>query len=321
MFITKKSLPRRSVLKGAGAAMGLPMLEAMIPAASAQNSADPQLRFASVYIPHGVILDEYVPTTEGSDYEMTQILKPLEPFRDQMQIFSNMKLNTANTTGSGHATSSCTWMSGAVAKDTSGADVKAGKTIDQIIADHIGQDTPLPSLELAIEDAGAMIGACDGTSSCGYINTISWAEPTKPIPMEINPRVVFERMFGYGATTAERLTRAQTDKSLLDSIMVSAANMESKLGIRDQQRINDFLENVREVERRIGNLESRMREQGSNLSAAPIEMPNAKRDISSSNVQFSFSLKISNNPIIIFLDYLQDNLQPRHIFYFQRRYL
>ena len=195
MFITKKSLPRRSVLKGAGVTMGLPMLEAMIPAASAQDSAEPQLRFASIYTPHGVILDEYVPTTEGSDYEMTQILKPLEPFRDQMQIFSNMKLNTANTTGSGHATSSCTWMSGAIAKDTSGTDVVAGKTIDQMIADHIGQDTPLPSLELAIEDAGAMIGACDGTSSCGYINTISWAEATKPLPMEINPRVVFERMF------------------------------------------------------------------------------------------------------------------------------
>lgn len=273
MFITKKSLPRRTVLKGAGVTMGLPMLEAMIPAASAQNSADPQLRFAAIYTPHGVILDEYVPTTEGSDYEMTQILKPLEPFRDQMQVFSNMKLNTANTTGSGHATSSCTWLSGAIAKDTSGADVEAGKTIDQMIADRIGQDTPLPSLELAIEDAGAMIGACDGTSSCGYINTISWAEATKPQPMEINPRVVFERMFGYGATTEERLVRAQTDKSLLDSIMVAAANMESRLGIRDQQRINDFLENVREVERRISNLEGRMREQGSNLSAAPVEIP------------------------------------------------
>jgi hypothetical protein len=278
MFITKKHLARRTVLKGAGVTMGLPMLEAMIPAASAQNAADPQLRAAFVYTPHGVILDEWVPTTEGADYEMTPILKPLEPFRDQMQVFSNMRLNTDNATGSGHATSSCTWMSGAIAKDTSGADVEAGKTIDQMIADHIGQETPLPSIELAIEDSGHMIGACDGTSSCSYINSISWKENTQPLPMEINPRIIFERMFGYGSTTEERLVRAQTDKSLLDSIMVSAASMESRLGIRDQQRINDFLENVREVERRIGNLENRMREQGSNLASAPVEIPELYED-------------------------------------------
>lgn len=278
MFITKKHLARRTVLKGAGVTMGLPMLEAMIPAASAQNAADPQLRAAFVYTPHGVILDEWVPTSEGADYEMTPILKPLEPFRDQLQVFSNMRLNTDNATGSGHATSSCTWMSGAIAKDTSGADVEAGKTIDQMIADHIGQETPLPSIELAIEDSGHMIGACDGTSSCSYINSISWKEATQPLPMEINPRIIFERMFGYGSTTEERLVRAQTDKSLLDSIMVSAASMESRLGIRDQQRINDFLENVREVERRIGNLENRMREQGSNLSSAPVEIPELYED-------------------------------------------
>ncbi len=287
MFITKKHLPRRTVLKGAGVAMGLPMLEAMIPAASAQNSgADAQLRTAFVYTPHGVILDEWVPSTEGSDYEMSPILKPMEPFRDQMQIFSNMKLNTDNHTGAGHATSSATWLSGAVAKDTAGADVEAGKTVDQMIADHIGQDTPLPSIELAIEDSSHMIGACDGTSSCAYINSIAWKEKDQPLPHEINPRAVFERMFGYGATQQERLVRAQTDKSLLDSIMVAAASMENRLGIRDQQRINDFLENVREVERRIGNLESRMREQGSNLSAAPVEVPELYDD----HVRLQFEL-------------------------------
>lgn len=273
MFITKKHLPRRTVLKGAGVTMGLPMLDAMIPAASAQSSADAQLRFAAVYTPHGVILDEWVPETEGADYEMTQILRPMEPFRDQMQVFSNMKLNTNNTTGAGHATSSATWLSGAVCKDTAGADVEAGKTIDQYIADRIGQDTPLPSLELAIEDSSAMIGACDGTSSCGYINTISWKEATQPLPMQINPRITFERMFGYGATTEDRLMRAQTDRSILDSIMTAASGMENRLGVRDQQRVNDFLENVREVERRIGNLENRMREQGTNLASAPVEIP------------------------------------------------
>jgi len=259
--------------------MSLPMLEAMIPAATAQSAAEnPQLRAAFVYVPHGVILDEWVPETEGVDYEMKSILKPLEDYRDQMQVFSNMKLNTDNITGSGHATSSCTWLSGAIAKDTKGADVQAGTTIDQLIAQEIGQDTPLPSIEMALDNVGQMIGVCDGTSSCGYLNTISWRGDTAPLPMEINPRIVFERMFGYGATTEQRLLRAQTDKSLLDSIMISAANMESKLGLRDQQRISNYLENVREVERRIGNLEKRMIDQGSNLQDAPIEIPELYED-------------------------------------------
>ena len=277
MFLTKKSLSRRTVLKGAGASITLPFLDAMIPAASAQGVA-PQLRFASIYTPHGVILDNFVPTTEGSDYAMTPILAPLESLRDQVQVFSNMKLNTRNTAGSGHATSSATWMSGAIAKDTSGADVEAGQTIDQMIAEHIGQETPLPSIELGIEDVGQMIGACDGTSSCSYINSISWKTATQPNPMEINPRTVFERMFGIGATTELRLQRTQTDKSLLDSIMVSAAGMQSRLGVRDQARVSDFLENVREVERRIGNLEARMLDGGTNLSAAPTEIPELYED-------------------------------------------
>jgi hypothetical protein len=274
MFITKKHLARRTILKGAGAAMGLPLLEAMIPAASAQNALeDPQLRAAFVYTPHGVELDEWVPKTQGADYEMSPILSSLEPYRDQLQIFSSMNLNKGNSIGSGHATSSCTWLSGALAKDTKGADVQAGTTIDQLIAQKISQDTPLPSLELAIEDAGHMIGVCDATASCGYLNTIAWSDDTSPLPMEINPRIVFERMFGYGSTTEERMQRIQTDKSLLDSIMQAAANMENKLGIRDQQRINDYLDNVREVERRIGQLERRMVDQGANLQTAPTEIP------------------------------------------------
>ncbi|MAY02354.1 MAG: hypothetical protein CMQ38_05165 [Gammaproteobacteria bacterium] len=288
MFITKKHLPRRTVLKGAGATMALPMLDAMIPAASAQNSADPQLRAAFVYTPHGVILDEWVPEAQGADYEMSPILRPMEPFRDSMQVFSNMKLNTNNSTGSGHATSSCTWLSGAIAKDTSGADVSAGKTIDQYMVDQIAGDTPLPSMELGIEDVSFMVGACDGTSSCGYINAISWREDDQPLPAEINPRTTFERMFGYGSTTEQRLMRAQTDKSILDSIMTAAASMENRLGIQDQARINDFLENVREVERRIGNLENRMREQGSNLAAAPIEIPELYDD----HVRAQFDLMV-----------------------------
>ncbi len=289
MFIHKKHLPRRTFLKGAaGASLALPLLDAMIPAASAQNSAHPrQRRTAFVYAPHGIILDQWVPATQGADYGMTPCLKPLEDFRAQMQVFSNLQANPANRIGSGHASASSTWLSGAVAKDTKGADVEAGKTIDQIIAEHLGQDTPLPSIELGIEDTSNMIGVCDGTSSCGYLNTISWRADTAPLPMEINPRTIFERMFGSGATTEERLQRAQLDRSLLDSIMQASGSLERKLGVRDQQRLHDYLDNVREVERRIGNLERRMTERGSNLQSAPVEIPEAYED----HVRLMFDLQ------------------------------
>jgi len=289
MFISKKHLPRRTFLKGAaGASLSLPLLDAMIPAASAQsNAAQRQLRTGFIYAPHGMIIDQWVPDTQGADYEMKPILKPLEDYREHMQIFSNMAANPRNTIGSGHASASSTWLSGAVAVDTKGADVEAGKTIDQIIAEAVGQDTPLPSIELAIEDSSNMVGVCDAASSCGYLNTISWREDNAPLPMEINPRIIFERMFGSGATTEERLQRAQTDRSLLDSIMHASSNMEKKLGIRDQQRLHDYLDNVREVERRIGNLERRMTEQGSNLQAAPVEIPEAYGD----HVRLMFDLQ------------------------------
>ena len=270
-----KKLNRRTILKGVGASVALPYLTAMTPALAEEQATQ---RFGAVYTPHGVIKGEWTPEASGTDYELKSILSPLEDFKDRMTIYNNMDGNLRNTAGSGHAVASCTWLSGAIAKDTSGADVSAGKTIDQIIADHIGQETPLPSIELAIEDVGALIGACDGTSSCGYINTISWKEDTQPNPMVINPRTVFERMFGIGATQEQRLTRVGTDKSLLDSIMASSSSLSSKLGVRDRARLDDYLSSVREVERRIGNLEGRMSEQGSNLSAAPVEIPELYED-------------------------------------------
>ena len=255
-------LNRRTMLKGAGATLALPILDAMIPLASAQTN--PQFRAAFVYVPHGVILDEW-------NYD--GILRPLKPYQNDVSIFRGMKLNTNNHAGSGHATSSATWLSGAVAKDTAGADIEAGKTIDQMIADKIRGDTVLPSMQLGIEDVSEMIGACDGTSSCAYINSISWDTDKSNLPMEINPRTLFERMFGYGATHEERLTRTSVDSSILDSIIESSATLGKKLGNQDRTRLGDFLESVREVEVRIANLENKLRTQGSNLSAAPIEVP------------------------------------------------
>jgi hypothetical protein len=274
MFVTKKHLDRRTVLKGAGAVMGLPLLEAMIPAASAQTSR--QLKTCFIYTPHGVILDEWLPSETGNNFSLSPILRPLEPYKDYVQVISGLA-GRPNSVGSGHATASCTWLSSALAKDTSGADVEAGKTIDQYIADT-KTDTVIPSIQLGIEDVSHMVGACDGTSSCGYINSISWKDDKSPLPMEINPRIIFERMFGYGATTEERLARTQTDISLLDSLRSSTANLNAKLGVGDRVRLNNFLESVREVEQRIGRLESKMIEQGSNLQSAPIEIPELYED-------------------------------------------
>ena len=225
MFITKKHLDRRTFLRGAaGVGIALPLLDAMVPAAVAESltAAKAQMRAAFVYTPHGVILGEWVPKTTGKGYAMTSILSPLEQYRDRMTIFSNLALNPRNTAGSGHASASATWLSSAVAKDTKGADVESGVTIDQMIAAKIGQDTPFPSLELGIEDTSNMVGVCDGTSSCGYLNTISWRTPTQPLPMEINPRAVFERMFGDGSSPQQRAARAKADRSLLDSVNRSA---------------------------------------------------------------------------------------------------
>ena len=291
MFITKKHLSRRTFLHGVcGVGIGLPLLDAMVPAAVAQGltAAKPQLRVAFVYTPHGVILDQWVPKTTGADYAMSSILTPLNAFRDRLLIFSNLALNPHNKIGSGHASASSTWLSSAVAKDTKGADVQAGTTIDQMIAEKICQDTPLSSLELGIEDTANMVGVCDGTSSCGYLNTISWRTPTKPLPAEINPRSVFERMFGDAGTPEQRTARAQMDKSLLDSISDASATLQRSLGERDRARLHDYLDNVREIERRIANLEKRSSEIRLDVPDAPTEIPQLYED----HVNMMFDLQL-----------------------------
>jgi hypothetical protein len=164
-------------------------------------------------------------------------------------------------------------LNGAIAKNTRGADVEAGTTIDQLISRRIGQDTPLPSLELAIEDNSNMVGICDGTSSCTYLDTLSWSSPTTPLPMQINPRVVFERMFGSGGTPEERAARARTDLSLLDAVLTSANKLKADLGGHDRARIDEYLENLREVERRIGKLEQAATDTRLNVPDAPTEIP------------------------------------------------
>jgi hypothetical protein len=252
MLITKKHLPRRTFLRGMGVTLALPLLDSMIPAQTLTRktaaAATPRLGF--VYVPHGAIMDKWTPATEGAGFELSPILKPLEPFRDRLNIVSGMGHRAADSTAV-HSLSPTTWLSGVRPKPTQGTDAFAGVTADQIAALAIGQDNILPSMELAIEDHSGLIGACDRDYGCIYMNTLSWRTPTTPLPMEINPRKVFESMFGQGGSAADRLARIEGDRSILDAVTKEATGLQAKLGPQDRIKISEYLENVREIERRI----------------------------------------------------------------------
>jgi hypothetical protein len=220
MFITKISLPRRTFLRGMGASVALPFLEAMVPAltATARTAATPPLRFGAVFIPNGAITDRWIPETAGADFTFPPILKPLERVHKSVVVVSNLTRATPGVVEGDHAISASGWLTGVYPKRTEAEDIHAGTTIDQIVAKQIGQDTPFPSLELATTDFTGYIGACTSGFSCAYTNTISWSSPTTPLPMEINPRVVFERMFGRPGTEAERRARMPRNRSILDLI-------------------------------------------------------------------------------------------------------
>jgi hypothetical protein len=256
MFLTKRALDRRTFLRGAGAALALPLLDAMVPAATAmqRTAAAPQRRLGFVYIPHGVIMNQWTPAAAGRGFEFTPILKPLEAYRDDLVVVSG--LNRADAV-SNHAVSAACWLTGVVPKRTDGPDFSNGVSIDQVIARQIGQDTTFPSLELATEDFTGLLGACDPGYSCAYINTLNWQTPTTPLPMEINPRVVFERMFGSGGTAADRSARMRADRSLLDFISEDLRQLQTGLGGADRTRLGEYLGYVREIERRIQRAEQR----------------------------------------------------------------
>ena len=272
-MISKKHLPRRTFLRGVGATLALPVLDAMVPARTllAKTAAAPGSRLGFVYLPHGAIMDEWTPATEGAGFELSPILKPLEPFRDQLDVVSGLGHRAADTTAV-HSLSPTTWLSGVRPQPTQGVDAYAGVTADQIAAQHIGQNTLLPSLELATEDQAGLIGACDRDYGCIYMNTLSWRTPTTPMPMEINPRKVFERMFGQGGTPADRLARAQEDKSILDAITSQIGALQRSLGAKDKTTVEDYLESVREIERRIQVAEREQRLELA-LPDAPIGIP------------------------------------------------
>jgi hypothetical protein len=287
MFITRKSLPRRTFVRGIGATLALPLLESMVPAftASARTAAAAPLRFAAVYVPNGVIMPQWTPATAGAGFTFTPTLKPLEPFRDRTVVVSNLTRPGGADTSS-HAPTAAGWLSGARARATEAQDVRVGTTIDQIVARQIGQDTPFPSLELATENFTGFVGACSTGYSCAYMNTLSWASPTQPLPMELDPRAVFERLFGRAGTAAQRLARRQEDRSILDSVTEQVTGLTRTLGPADRSRMNDYLEAVREIERRIQQTETR------NRTNVMLDAPAGVPDSYAEYVQVMFDLMV-----------------------------
>ena len=274
MFITKKHLARRTFLRGVGATVALPLLDAMVPAQTllARTEASPSSRLGFVYLPHGAIMDQWTPAAEGAGFEFSPILKPLDAFRDQLDVVSGLGHRAADTTAV-HSLSPTTWLSGVRPKPTQGVDAYAGVTADQIAAQRVGQDTLLPSLELATEDQAGLIGACDRDYGCIYMNTLSWRTPTTPMPMEINPRKVFERMFGQGNSPEERVLQRKQDGSILDALKQQANDLNRKLGPKDRSALGGYLESVREIERRIQKSDNEQIAQDLNLPPAPAGIP------------------------------------------------
>jgi hypothetical protein len=286
-FITKKHLPRRTFLRGMGVTLALPLLDSMVPAQTPlrKTAAVPKNRFCGIYIPHGATMDKWTPAQEGSGFEFTESLKPLEKLRDRVCVVSNLAHPLAGGVGSDagadHARSAAVFLSGAHPEKGS---VHAGTTIDQVLAEHIGQDTPLPSIELAIEEVALNCGSGYG---CAYFNTISWKTASLPLPMENSPQVVFERLFGDGTNAAQRLSRKKQDGSILDSVTDKVARLQGKLDPSDRVRLTEYLDDIREIERRI----QKATEQSANnvdIPEAPVGIPEALED----HIKLMFDLQV-----------------------------
>jgi hypothetical protein len=263
MFITKKHLSRRTFLQGVGATVALPLLDSMVGAQTPlrQSGAAPKTRFVAFYIPHGATMDKWTPATEGTGFEFTEILKPLEPFRDRVNIVSGLAHpyvagagGADVSAGANHTRAAAVFLTGAVPER--GPQAHLGVSADQVAAKQIGQETPLPSLELSIEES---VLACEAAFSCAYRNSISWKSATEPLPMLSNPRLVFEKLFGIGATDAERRARREESRSLLDSVTGQIASLQNDLPPSDRRRLSQYLEDVREIERRIQRSEAAAR--------------------------------------------------------------
>lgn len=281
MIITKLALPRRTFLRGIGATLALPLLDAMVPALSAgadtASSAVPRMAF--FYAPNGTYLPNFHPTKVGTNFEMTPVLKPLENLREHIVVVSGLANKGAETMSEGggvHTRCGSAWLTGVRPKKTEGADIEVGTSIDQYAAATIGKDTPLNSLQLAL-DYDFVVGSCENGYSCVYQRTFSWKNPTTPMPMEGNPRAVFERLFGEGGTAAERFARMRSDRSILDLAMEDMARLQKRLGVKDRLTVDEYLTAVRDVEQRIQRAEKHT-DTSVPIPEQPIGVPDAFDD-------------------------------------------
>ena len=258
MIITKKHLPRRTFLRGLGASVALPLLDSMVPALTAEGltSAAPVKRLGIIYVPNGVFMENWTPPEEGSDFSLPSTMEPLSPFQDQMLVLTGLSNKMGDAwpgEGAGdHARAAGAYLTGVHPRKTEGADLRAGLSMDQIIARQLGQHTQLTSLELSLESR-ENVGACDPGYACAYANTLCWSSATTPLPMENNPRVVFERLFGGNESTDPEAWRARRDEdsSILDAVGDKIAKLQGDLGHRDQLKLDEYLDSIRNAERRI----------------------------------------------------------------------
>jgi hypothetical protein len=252
MLISRKSISRRAVLRGTGAALALPVLDAMTPALAAAPARPVRLAFMEV--PNGIIMDKWTPATVGTNYELTPTLEPLTDFRDRMLVLSGLDQGQSKALpfeiGGDHPRACTAWLTGAHAKMTSGADLRAGISVDQIAAREFGKYTQLASLEIGLESP-EIVGACESAYGCAYYNTISWHNDTTPLPMENRPRVIFERLFGETTDPKVRLALRRKDRSILDAVTEDVRRLRGKLGGTDRGKIDQYLDAVRDVERRM----------------------------------------------------------------------
>ena len=293
MIVTKKALPRRTVLRGIGATVALPFLDAMAPAltATSRTPANPIPRLGFIYAPNGMFLPNFHPVGGGGrGFEFTPILRPLERFRDQMVVVSGLSNNgvvSPNEGGGVHTRAHGGWLSGVLPKRTEGADIKAGKTIDQYAADQLGAETSLRSLQLTT-DSNFTVGNCENGYSCTYQNSTSWRTATTPLPHERDPRVVFQRLFGDGGSVESRLAQMQTDRSILDSVTESIGRLERRLGLRDRTAVEDYLDSVRQIERRIQRAEAN----NENTPLPPVAQPSGVPEAYDDHVDLLFDLLV-----------------------------
>ncbi|HEY2931331.1 MAG TPA: DUF1552 domain-containing protein [Acidobacteriota bacterium] len=274
MIVTRRHLPRRTFLKGLGTLIALPMLDSMVPAfGAATGSGKAPTRLAFVYVPNGVIMKDWTPEAAGKDFEFSRILKPLEPFRDDLSVLSGLAHRNANALGDGpgdHARAGACFLTGVHPKKTAGADITVGISADQIAARAVASETRLPSIELGCEDSRT-VGNCDSGYSCAYTNSISWRGPASPMPPEVNPRAAFERLFGttdFSLDPETRDRRAQYRRSILDMVRDDTQKLIGTLGATDRRKVDEYLYAIREIERRIESAEKDNRE-----VTPPLEKP------------------------------------------------